>query len=74
MTKRKTNRKPALVNPVEIPCPGEAHSNPFIDNCWTCAPRWGVIMVEATDPRAVEYFAVQAKAQMDETIRKTFLP
>lgn len=24
-----------------VPCTGEAHSNPFIDNCMTCAPRWG---------------------------------
>jgi len=23
------------------PCNGEAHSNPHIDNCGTCAPRWG---------------------------------
>jgi hypothetical protein len=23
------------------PCTGEAHSNPFIDNCMCCAPRWG---------------------------------
>lgn len=23
------------------PCGGEAHSNPFIDNCMRCAPRWG---------------------------------
>ncbi len=22
------------------PCGGEAHSNPFIDNCPRCAPRW----------------------------------
>lgn len=22
-------------------CPGEAHSNPHIDNCALCAPRWG---------------------------------
>lgn len=22
-------------------CDGEAHKNPFIDNCWTCAPNWG---------------------------------
>lgn len=22
-------------------CNGEAHSNPFIDNCMCCAPRWG---------------------------------
>jgi hypothetical protein len=21
-------------------CCGEAHSNPYIDNCWTCAPFW----------------------------------
>ena len=27
--------------PPLTPCPGEAHSNPFIDNCHTCAPRWG---------------------------------
>lgn len=23
------------------PCRGEAHSNPHIDNCGVCAPRWG---------------------------------
>lgn len=23
------------------PCKGEAHSNPHIDNCSLCAPRWG---------------------------------
>jgi hypothetical protein len=22
-------------------CNGEAHSNPFIDNCMVCMPRWG---------------------------------
>ncbi len=27
---------------VAIKCSGEAHSNPFIDNCGLCAPRWGV--------------------------------
>jgi hypothetical protein len=26
-----------------IECPGEAHSNPYIDNCSVCAPRWGYI-------------------------------
>lgn len=26
-----------------IPCPGEAHRNPHIDNCGFCAPRWGEI-------------------------------
>lgn len=24
-------------------CPGEAHSNPHVDNCGRCAPRWGWI-------------------------------
>lgn len=23
------------------PCPGEAHSNPYIDNCSVCMPDWG---------------------------------
>ena len=22
-------------------CNGEAHRNPYIDNCGSCAPRWG---------------------------------
>lgn len=26
-----------------IPCSGEAHSNPFIDHCMQCAPRWGTV-------------------------------
>ena len=25
-------------------CHGEAHSNPYIDNCGVCMPRWGVIV------------------------------
>ncbi len=24
-------------------CTGEAHSNPHIDNCGVCAPRWGLL-------------------------------
>lgn len=28
-----------------VPCPGEAHSNPFIDNCGVCMPRWGLVEV-----------------------------
>lgn len=28
-----------------IPCDGEAHENPRIDNCGVCAPRWGEIEV-----------------------------
>lgn len=31
-----------------VDCPGEAHSNAFIDNCSICAPRWG--KVEETAP------------------------
>jgi hypothetical protein len=27
----------------ERPCRGEAHSNPHIDHCSICAPRWGVV-------------------------------
>ena len=27
----------------EVDCPGEAHSNPFIDNCGVCAPNWGKV-------------------------------
>ena len=26
---------------VEVKCNGEAHSNPFIDNCGICMPHWG---------------------------------
>lgn len=26
-------------------CPGEAHSNPYIDYCALCAPGWGLIAV-----------------------------
>ena len=26
-----------------VPCPGEAHKNPFIDHCGYCAPDWGQI-------------------------------
>lgn len=26
---------------VMVDCPGEAHSNPFIDNCMVCMPNWG---------------------------------
>lgn len=25
-------------------CHGEAHRNPFIDNCNVCAPKWGIIL------------------------------
>lgn len=31
------------IDAVMVPCNGEAHSNPWIDNCMVCAPRWGAI-------------------------------
>ncbi len=39
MTTKKTSKFHA------IPCPGEAHSNPHIDNCMLCAPLWGKIVL-----------------------------
>jgi hypothetical protein len=39
-------RRIALAQPEAIgeePCPGEAHTNAWIDNCGLCAPRWGVV-------------------------------
>ena len=27
-------------------CTGEAHSNPWIDHCGVCAPRWGLVETE----------------------------
>src|SRR5262245_24888686 len=27
-------------------CTGAAHSNPNIDHCGVCSPRWGVVMVK----------------------------
>lgn len=30
------------------PCTGEAHTNPYIDHCEQCAPRWG--WMETTGP------------------------
>lgn len=34
--RKKTGRR--------VPCPGSAHSNPFIDNCGLCAPAWGELV------------------------------
>lgn len=31
----------ALKEGLLVECQGEAHSNPYFDNCWECAPRWG---------------------------------
>lgn len=36
-----------LVNRFDLqvphPCSGEAHSNPYIDNCGVCMPHWGSV-------------------------------
>lgn len=39
-------------NVVEEACTGEAHSNPHIDHCMVCLPRWGV--VEKLVPKHLE--------------------
>lgn len=26
-------------------CTGEAHSNPMIDHCGVCMPRWGIVVI-----------------------------
>lgn len=47
MVETKEGAKYKLVKPEEaglVPCNGEAHSNPYIDNCMVCAPRWGTMM------------------------------
>ena len=29
-----------------VQCPGEAHTNPYIDNCSICIPRWGTVLAD----------------------------
>ena len=52
MAKRTSKKNPPLYERAKTgrlePCPGEAHTNPFIDNCALCAPRWG--KVEELEP------------------------
>jgi hypothetical protein len=38
-------------------CTGEAHSNPWIDHCPVCMPRWGVVVkvLEVKLPATIEY-------------------
>lgn len=38
-------RLEARLNDLTVPCSGEAHSNPFIDNCMVCLPyTWGRVL------------------------------
>ncbi len=41
-------------------CDGEAHSNPYIDHCLRCAPRWGWIEVPSTQPQSHEDAVLEA--------------
>ena len=41
----------AIRNGYLVECTGEAHSNPYIDNCAECAPRWGYVRSNKDDTR-----------------------
>ena len=43
----ETMKLPLRVVVGEKECPGEAHANANIDNCWCCAPKWGTVPVYA---------------------------
>lgn len=47
--------KPAKPGHHLVPCDGEAHRNPHIDNCLTCAPRWGFVEIPVEYPTLAEY-------------------
>lgn len=36
-------------------CPGEAHKNPYIDNCAVCSPNWGYVVCCASCGRQMRY-------------------
>lgn len=40
-----------------VPCTGEAHSNPHIDSCGICAPRWGEVEVPIEFSSLADYRA-----------------
>ncbi len=67
----KRNKTPKYTGPtVEIPCPGEAHSNAFIDHCMLCSPRWGVLVVPA-DSAAV--LIAEERAAKEEQERRALV-
>lgn len=43
-----------------VPCTGEAHANPHVDNCSVCAPRWGLVAVPVEYPTLDAYREAQA--------------
>ena len=51
-----------------VPCTGAAHSNPHIDNCMCCAPRWGQVLVP------VEYPTMDAYRMREEATEITLHP
>ena len=62
----KRNKTPKFTGPtVEIPCPGEAHSNAYIDHCGICMPRWGVLVVPADSAAALAAEELAAKEEQE---------
>lgn len=51
----------ALARGFLVKCNGEAHSNPFIDNCMVCMPRWGVHEIR----NVADFDRAIAKAEAD---------
>ncbi len=49
-----------------IPCDGEAHDNPRIDNCGACAPRWGEIEVHEASFRIGQRRALRVPGSESE--------
>jgi hypothetical protein len=58
--------KPARKGFVLVPCPGAAHENPHIDNCATCAPRWGWVEVHIETMNYASACADLARVSMPE--------
>src|ERR1700675_1694767 len=59
-----------------IPCTGEAHRNPFIDNCGVCAPRWGWVEVIPPDAATLHLALsalVEALGKTESTFVKDYL-
>lgn len=44
-----------VINWYTVKCEGEAHSNPFIDNCITCTPLWGRVLIPVEFSSLEEY-------------------
>lgn len=56
-TKVKTTKQLAVMTA----CTGEAHRNPYIDNCGVCMPQWGFVLSCAQCGTRLEYARNSAK-------------